>query len=143
MKKPLSFEKVDKFYKSMLKNNDSSTMCEDVSFSSILYLREIMSLDKPTLSELASAMDVKKPSASNMVNKLVGKSLVKVIRSKDDRRVCRIELSPKGTEVVSVASSGDVLFFNKVRAILDDNEFEVFSGLWEKITSNLEGDGGK
>lgn len=143
MKKPLSFEKVDKFYKNMLKNNDSSTMCEDVSFSSILYLREIMSLDKPTLSELASAMDVKKPSASNMVNKLVEKSLVKVIRSKDDRRVCRIELSSKGSEVVSVASSGDVLFFNKVRAILDENEFELFSGLWEKITSNLEGGGGK
>jgi DNA-binding MarR family transcriptional regulator len=143
MSTQLSFEKVDKYYQKILTKNEKLEKYSDVSFNSLLYLREVRSLINPTISELASAMDVKKPSASNMVKKLVDMDLLEVERSNSDKRVFKLALSAEGNEVVELAGSADDLFFNRIEEILEDNEFEVFAGLWEKITSNLEGDRGK
>ncbi|NOQ48918.1 MAG: MarR family transcriptional regulator [Methanococcoides sp.] len=139
----LSFEKVDKYHQKILKKNEKLEKYADVSYNSFSYLVVVRSLANPTISELASAMDVKKPSASAMVKKLVDMGLLEVKRSISDKRVCNLTLSAEGNEVVELGRSADNLFFGKVEEILDDNEFEVFSGLWEKITSNLEVDGGK
>ncbi|NYT18863.1 MAG: MarR family transcriptional regulator [Methanosarcinales archaeon] len=134
----LSFEKVDKYYQKILNKNEKLEKYADVSFNSLLYLREVRSLVNPTISELASAMDVKKPSASNMVKKLVDMGLLEVERSNSDKRVFRLTLSAEGNEVIELSRSADELFFEKIKEILADDEFEVFGGLWEKITSNLE-----
>ncbi|MCD4822769.1 MAG: MarR family transcriptional regulator [Methanococcoides sp.] len=139
----LSFEKVDKYYQKILTKNEKLEKYADVSYSSFSYLVVVRSLVNTTISELASAMDVKKPSASAMVKKLVDMGLLEVERSISDKRVCNLTLSAEGNEVVELGRSADDLFFRKVEEILDDNEFEVFSVLWEKITSNLEVDGGK
>ncbi|ABE53162.1 MarR family winged helix-turn-helix transcriptional regulator [Methanococcoides burtonii] len=139
----LSFEKVDKYYQKILTKNEKLEMYADVSYSSFSYLVVVRSLVNPTISELASAMDVKKPSASVMVKKLVDMGLLGVERSISDKRVCNLTLSAEGNEVVEMGRSAEDMFFGKVGEILDDNEFEVFSGLWEKITSNLEEDDGK
>ncbi|WP_135606732.1 MarR family winged helix-turn-helix transcriptional regulator [Methanococcoides sp. NM1] len=139
----LSFEKVDKYYQKILTKNKKLEKYADVSFSSFSYLMVVRSLSNPTISKLASAMDVKKPSASNMVRKLVDMGLLEIERSVSDKRVCKLILSAEGNEVIELGRSADDLFFGKIAEILDDNEFEVFAGLWEKITSNLEGDRGK
>ncbi|SES80922.1 DNA-binding transcriptional regulator, MarR family [Methanococcoides vulcani] len=139
----LSFEKVDKYYQKILTKNEKLEKYADVSFSSFSYLMVVRSLSNPTISELASAMDVKKPSASTMVRKLVDMGLLETERSVSDKRVCKLILSVEGNEVIELGRSADDLFFGKIAEILDDNEFEVFAGLWEKITSNLEGERGK
>ena len=139
----LSFEKVDKYYQKILAENGKLEMHSDVSFNSLLYLREVGSLVNPTISGLATAMDVKKPSASNMVKRLVGMGLLEVERSANDRRVCKLSLSTEGTEVLDLVRSADDLFFGRIGEILEDDEFEIFAVLWDKITSNLEEDGGK
>ncbi|NPE30736.1 MarR family transcriptional regulator [Methanococcoides sp. SA1] len=139
----LSFEKVDKYYQKILTKNEKLEKYADVSYSSFSYLTVVKSLANPTISELATAMDVKKPSASTMAKKLVDMGLLEVDRSVNDKRVCNLTLSAEGTEVIELGRSTDVLFFGKIEEILDDNEFEVFTGLWEKITSNLEWGGGK
>ncbi|MDA0524207.1 MarR family winged helix-turn-helix transcriptional regulator [Methanococcoides alaskense] len=139
----LSFEKVDKYYQKILTKNEKLEKYADVSYSSFSYLAVVRSLVNPTISELASAMDVKKPSASTMVKKLVDMGLLEVERSISDKRVCNLTLSAEGNEVIELGRSADDLFFGKVEEVLDDNEFETFAGLWEKITSNLEVDGGK
>ncbi|KGK99382.1 hypothetical protein LI82_05125 [Methanococcoides methylutens] len=134
----LSFEKLDKYYQKILNTNEKLEKYADVSFISLLYLREVRSLVNPTISELASAMDVKKPSASNMVRKLVDMGLLEVERSNSDKRVVKLTLSAEGNEVIELSRSADDLFFEKIEEILNDDEFEVFAGLWGKITSNLE-----
>ncbi|NPE27647.1 MarR family transcriptional regulator [Methanococcoides sp. SA1] len=139
----LSFEKVDKYYQKILTKNEQLEKYAYVGYSSFSYLLEVRSLVNPTISELASAMGVKKPSASTMVKKLVDMGLVEVERSISDKRVYNLTLSAEGNEVIELGRSTDNLFFGRVEEILDDNEFEVFSVLWEKITFNLEGDDGK
>ncbi|WP_445476294.1 MarR family winged helix-turn-helix transcriptional regulator [Methanococcoides methylutens] len=139
----LSFDKVDKYYQKILNKNEKLEKYADVSFNSLLYLREVRSLANPTISELASAMDVKKPSASNMVKKLVDMGLLEVERSNSDKRVFRLALSAEGNEVIELSRSADELFFEKIREILNDDEFEVFGTLWKKITFNLEVGSGK
>ena len=139
----LSFEKVDKYYQKILTKNEKLEKYADVSFSSFSYLMVVRSLANPTISELASAMDVKKPSASTMVKKLVDMGLLEVERSISDKRVCKLTLSAEGNEVIELGRSADDLFFGKIEEILDDNEFEAFAGLWEKITSNLNEGHGK
>lgn len=76
MSAQLSFEKVDKYYQKILMKNEKLEKYADVSFSSFSYLMVVRSLSNPTISELASAMDVKNPSASNMVRKLVDMGLL-------------------------------------------------------------------
>ncbi|WP_406658041.1 MarR family transcriptional regulator [Methanolobus sp. ZRKC2] len=143
MSAQLSFEKVDKYYQNILTKNKMLETYADVSFNSLLYLENVQSLTNPTISELASAMNVKKPSASNMVKKLADMDLLEVKRSDIDKRVSKLSLSAKGNELVEQFRSADERFFEKIEKILDYQEFEVFVGLWEKITSNLEEETGK
>ena len=136
----LSFEKVDKYYQKILKGNELLEKYSDVSSNSLSYLLKIHGLDNPTLSEVASAMDVKKSSASNMVNKLAERGLVEVNRSDNDKRVCKLSLSQEGLEVVEIGRIADQLFFKRIEEILDGEEFETFMKLWEKIILNLDED---
>ena len=70
------FEKIDRSYQRILKEYEFSEEYSEISLNAYLYLKKINSLDNPTMSELAEAMEVSKPSASNMVSKMAEKGLV-------------------------------------------------------------------
>ena len=133
----LSFEKVDKYFNKILKNRKDEDY-EDLNIRYFLYLRQIKELGSPTISELASSMDVTKPSASNMIKKLQKMGFVTVKKSTKDKRVSHLHISNTGEEVLEFVDSVDQQFFKKVEGILGDDKFKVFANLWEEISRGLD-----
>jgi len=134
------FEKMDLYYQRNLKKHEFSEEYSDITYNIFLYLRKINSLDNPTISTLAKAMDVSKPSASNMVSKIAEKGLLKVKASPKDGRVCLLELTDKGKKVVEIENWADMMFFKKIQEILDEEELEFLEKIFEKIAAGLEGE---
>lgn len=134
------FEKIDRYYQKNLKEYEFSEEYSDISFNTFLYLRKIKSLGNPTMSELAKAMEVSKPSASNMISKMVEKGLLETKASPKDGRVCLLGLTNKGKKVVEIENGADMKFFEKVREILNKDELEVLERIFEKIAAGLEED---
>jgi len=132
------FEKIDQSYQKFLKEYEFSDEYCEISLNVYLYLRKINFLDNPTMSELAKAMDVSKPSASNMVSKMVENGLVETRVSPKDGRVCLLSLTDKGKNVVKIENSADIKFFEKIWLILDDKEIEILARIFEKIAAGLE-----
>ncbi|WP_292374644.1 MarR family winged helix-turn-helix transcriptional regulator [Methanosarcina sp. UBA411] len=131
-------EKMDHYYQKNLKEHEFLEEYSDITYNIFLYLRKINSLGNPTISELAKAMEVSKPSASNMVSKMVDKGLLKTKASPKDGRACLLELTDKGKRVIEIESWADMKFIEKIREILDEEEFGVLERIFEKIASGLE-----
>ena len=132
------FEKIDRYYQKSLKEYEFSAECSDITFNAFLYLRKINSLANPTVSELAKAMKVSKPSASNMVAKMAEKGLLETKASAKDGRVCLIGLTDKGKKVIEIENMADMKFYEKIREILDEEELEALEIIFEKIAAGLE-----
>lgn len=132
------FEKMDRYYQKNLKEHEFSEEYSDITYNIFLYLRKINSLGNPTISELAKAMEVSKPSTSNMVSKMAEKGLLKTKASPKDGRACLLELTDKGKRVIEIESWADMKFIEKIREILDEEEFGVLERIFEKIASGLE-----
>lgn len=132
------FEKINQCYQKFLKEYEFSDEYSEISLNAYLYLRKIYSLGNPTMSELAKAMEVSKPSASNMVSKMAEKGMVETRASPKDGRVCLLELTDKGKKVVEIENGADMKFFEKVREILDGEELEVLEKIFGKIAAGLE-----
>lgn len=131
-------EKMDRYYQKNLKEHEFSEEYSDITYNIFLYLRKINSLGNPTVSKLAKAMEVSKPSASNMVSKIVEKGLLKTKASPRDGRVCLLELTDKGKKVVEIENWADMRFFEKIQEILDEEELEVLERICKKIAAGLE-----
>ncbi|HEY3363359.1 MAG TPA: MarR family transcriptional regulator [Methanosarcina sp.] len=132
------FELIDHHYQKSLKEYECSEAYSDITFNIFLYLKKINSLGNPTMSKLAKAMEVSKPSASNMVSKMVEKGLLKTKASPKDGRVCLLELTDRGKKVVEIENSVDMKFFRDVKKILDEEELKVLERILEKIAVGLE-----
>ncbi len=132
------FELIDHNYQKSLKEYEFSEEYSDITYNIFLYLRKINSLGNPTISELAKAMEVSKPSASNMVSKMAEKGLLKTKASPKDGRICLLELTDKGKKVVEIENWADMRFFEKIREILDEKELEILGKIFEKIADGLE-----
>lgn len=52
------------------------------------------------VNDLASAMDVRQPTASNLVKSLVDQELIEVRKNERDRRAVQLHLRPGGTRVL-------------------------------------------
>lgn len=131
-------EKMDHYYQKNLKEHEFSEEYSDITYNIFLYLRKINSLSNPTISELAKAMEVSKPSASNMVSKIADKGLLKTKASPRDGRICLLELTDKGKKVVEIENWADKRFFEKIQEILDEEELKVLERICKKIAAKLE-----
>lgn len=131
-------EKMDRYYQKNLKEHEFSEEYSDITYNIFLYLRKINSLGNPTVSKLAKAMEVSKPSASNMVSKIAEKGLLKTKASPRDGRVCLLELTDKGKKVVEIENWADMRFFDKIQEILNEEELEVLERICKKIAAGLE-----
>ena len=131
-------EKMDRYYHKNLKEHEFSEEYSDITYNIFLYLRKINSLGNPTISKLAKAMEVSKPSASNMVSKIADKGLLKTKASPRDGRVCLLELTDKGKKVVEIENWADMRFFDKIQEILNEEELEVLERICKKIAAGLE-----
>lgn len=65
------------------------------------YLLVIQSLQKPNLSQIAEKLSVTKPAVSVIVRKLTNMNLITKVQSEEDKRVFIVELTQKGSNILS------------------------------------------
>lgn len=65
------------------------------------YLLVIQSLQKPNLSQIAEKISVTKPAVSVIVRKLTKMNLITKVQSEEDKRVFIVELTQKGSNILS------------------------------------------
>src|SRR5581483_615969 len=102
----------------------------------------IVKRNKTTLSDIASFVDIKLPSATVLINKLIVLSLVQKSNDRKDRRVINIKLSVKGKSILEEAMKARSLKAHKLLSYLSLEEkkqlYLIFNSLHKRIKKQNE-----
>ncbi|MTI58696.1 MAG: MarR family transcriptional regulator [Firmicutes bacterium] len=105
-----------------------------------LFTIQILGLknDSATMSELADVFSIPATTMTSIVDRLVNKEYLKRFRSKKDRRIVKVSLSPKGREIYE--QQYNLLLESKmtVLEILSKEEQQDLISLMEKVLINFK-----
>lgn len=86
----------------LLEESMAGTSLDHLTINHYEYLRAIGILGAPTLTQLAEYLEITKPSATVMVNKLIKEDLVHKLQSTEDKRLQIVQLTELGQKVITV-----------------------------------------
>lgn len=108
-----------------------------ISNSEENYLGIIFNLKKITLSKFAEQAKITKPAATQIINKYINKGYVTKKVSKEDKRVCYIELTENIKKYFEESYKKLNKFYNECLNFLTEDEFQQLNTLLLKIDNNL------
>lgn len=97
------------------------------------YLEVISNLDNPNLSELATELNLSKPSITAIIDKFEEKGFIRKVKSDEDRRVSHIHMAQKGKEIEKVHSKIHMRISNMFTSKLTEGELKSLINLLSKI----------
>ena len=97
------------------------------------YLEVISNLDNPNLSELATELNLSKPSVTAIIDKFEEKGFIRKVKSDEDRRVSHIHMAQKGKEIEKVHSKIHMRISNMFTSKLTEGELKSLINLLSKI----------
>lgn len=103
----------------------------------IHYLDAIFHLENPKVSELASHLNVSKPTVTFALNKMEKQGYVTKTQSDDDRRFFSIHLTPKGMELAKLHDEIHKSYSEFFKQALDENELETLEALLSKVLKEI------
>jgi len=117
---------------------DAKEQCgvQDLTTTQLNYLEVIGELDNPTITELASAMELTKPSVTIVVDRLVAKGFVYKMPSNTDKRSSFLHLTELGAHINKWHDYAHDYMIDLITKKLNKNELKSFSLLLDKITNN-------
>ena len=83
------------------------------------------------ITDIALAQGMARPNASTMVERLVRKGLVERVSDANDRRVALTSLTVRGREVVDAVMISKMAAFERIAAVLSNDELELFARAME------------
>ena len=101
------------------------------------YLDAIFHLEDPKVSELASYLNVSKPTVTFALNKMEKQGFVTKIQSDDDRRFFSIHLTSKGKELAQLHDEIHKSYSDLFKQVLDENELKTLESLLSKVLEEL------
>ena len=116
----------------------NSAVREKLSWQEIRVLRAVGRQDCCPMSGLADAICLSLSSATGLIDRLVGKKLVKRDRSSEDRRVVQVELTDEGRVLNEEAMAGPVEFSRGLLKGLNTAEQDALLGLFGKISERIQ-----
>ena len=118
---------------------NAKEQCEtqDLTTTQLNYLEVVGELHNPTLTELAAAMGLTKPSVTIIVDRLVAKGFVRKVHSDVDRRSSHLHLTELGEQINKRHDYAHDYMVSLIIKKLDKNEAKLFSLLLEKITGDI------
>ena len=92
-----------------------------------------------TVGDIAHDMQISYPSATNMVNRLARKGLVKKEDDLKDRRSVRVFLTEKGEAIVTAVDEERASRFSKVLEMMDaEKKDQLLNGLHSFVQTALD-----
>jgi DNA-binding MarR family transcriptional regulator len=127
--------------------NKSEQLEEKVKQHSILHnlttrqlqcIELVYELKNPTLSEIASQFDIKRPSATVLIDRLARDGYLLKVKSDSDRRSAHVHLTEKGEMAAEMHTEVHSLFAKKLTSGLTDSEIYILSVLLDKALRGYE-----
>ena len=109
-----------------------------LSITQLHYLHAIKEMPGITLTELSEYFKVKKPTVTNVVNRLVRQGYVEKNQSDKDLRVFHLLLAARGAALLALEKEGYYAFAKKMTNILSEPEKEAFTKTLAKIFHCLQ-----
>ena len=107
---------------------------QDLTATQLNYLEIIGELHNPTITELASAMGLTKPSVTIVVDRLVAKGFVRKVHSDIDKRSSHLHLTELGEQINKRHDYAHDSVIDLIEKKLDRNEVKLFTLMLDKMT---------
>ena len=121
-----------------LKDNKN---CTDLTVNELNLIECIRNLTKggegPTISMIAAALDITRPSTTVAVNKLTSKKIVTKSECSSDGRSVRVKLTPKGEKAYSAHHSFQMTLVKAAKNEMSESEWQNISDSLSKIAGFL------
>ena len=105
------------------------------------YLETISIMENPTISTITKELNVTKPTASVIVDKLVQLGYIFKEHSNTDRRIYYLRLSEKGKELYAIyryhEDKGYDAFIIRMKKVLGEKDVKKFTEILKKLADNL------
>jgi DNA-binding MarR family transcriptional regulator len=108
-----------------------------LSMRQLHYLDVVHRLGHPTLSELAGAMGISRPSATAAVAKLAAAGFVVKVTSDEDRRVAHVHLAQKGERIVRLHDAVHQAVADLFTSALTRRELQELVRMMNKVVAHL------
>jgi DNA-binding MarR family transcriptional regulator len=108
-----------------------------INFQEAHLLMSIGTKGPLTMSEIARTLQLTLSSVTAVVDKLEKKKFVRRVRTAQDRRLVRVELTVAGRKFYNLVEAAHLTLTDSMLKILDPAEREVFLGLFRKISQSL------
>lgn len=109
----------------------------DLTQQQLNYLKVMVKMKNPTLSELARKLDLTKPTVTVLVDKLAEKGYIKRVKSDEDRRVMHLHIDKKGAKINAMREIAHEKMAEKIRSGLNVTETEILTELLKKIVNQF------
>ncbi|MBC7231109.1 MAG: MarR family transcriptional regulator [Actinobacteria bacterium] len=111
---------------------------EDLSFHQVMLLLFIAERGVVTAGEVARNLCVTQGVITRMADRLLEKGLISRSRDREDRRVVRLSLTPKGRRLAERVEKKRIEDMKAVLSNLSDAERESLLAVFRKIGDHLE-----
>ncbi|MBN2443789.1 MAG: MarR family transcriptional regulator [Spirochaetales bacterium] len=125
---------IEEYERKIIEKSDLSTL----SPRQLYCLDEIFHLDQPGITELAEKIDVSKPSATALVNKLEKNGYIQKVQSEEDKRFFHIILTKKGQKLAALHDTIHYKFAEIMTGNLSEAEINQLTVLLGKIIENID-----
>ncbi len=109
----------------------------DLTQKQLNYLKVMVKMKNPTLSEVARELDLTKPTVTVLVDKLAEKGYIKRVKSDEDRRVMHLHIDKKGAKINAMREIAHEKMAEKIRLGLNVTETEILTELLKKIVNQF------
>jgi len=105
----------------------------DLTRQQLHYLKILVKMKNPTLTELAKELNLTKPTITVLVDKLTEKGYIMRVKSDEDRRVMHLHIGKKGAKVNALREIAHEKIAEKIRSGLSVPETAILTELVRKI----------
>lgn len=105
----------------------------DLTQQQLFYLKVIVRLKNPTLTDLARELRLTKPTVTVLADKLAEKGYIKRVHSDNDRRVIYLQINDKGDKINALRAIAYERMAEKIKSGLNETETAILTELLRKI----------
>ncbi|MDX9852685.1 MAG: MarR family transcriptional regulator [Tenuifilaceae bacterium] len=106
---------------------------QELTLTQMHYLEVMNSLQNPNITELASALQLTKPTVTVALDKLIEKEYLIKVQSDADRRTSHLHLTEKGRSINDMHEYAHRRFAELMKENLDPEELQQLLVLLEKM----------
>jgi len=110
---------------------------KELTTAQMHYLEIINEMSNPNVTELATEMQLTKPTVTVALDRLLLKGYVAKIQSDEDRRSSHLHLTKKGMQINQMHERAHTQFVELMQETLEPKELEDLTVLLEKLTKSL------